>query len=777
MIKIKQKLLIQAILLAVIPAIILATINTWQANKSTFSALEKKSNERLVSLREVKKSQINDYLQQIESQVVTLAKNPSVKDAASNFIKNFNDNESKDSSLLWQKTKLTNYYQNEFSTTFSAKNNNVSADVMNKYNLLSPTAKYYQSKYIAENQYSLGNKNQLISAGNTLYDLTHKKYHPIFNDYLKEFGYYDIFIADAKTGDIVYSVYKELDYATSLTTGPYAKSGIAQAFEQALNLPNTKKNQSTLVDFSSYYPSYNQAASFVASPIRNDSGDVTAVLIFQMPIDGINKIMTNNGQWQQVGLGLSGETYLVGPDKTLRSESRFLIEDKHNYYKALSESSGQPNLALIKSYGSALGLQFADTVGVKEALQGNSGVSTFEDYRGVSVLSAFTHIEYGNQHWALMAEIDVDEAFHAAEELSDSLISQSTITLLIIAFIAVLVGLFTTNRLVHPLNLLVKNIADIAEGQGDLTAEISLAKRDDEIGDIGKAFNRFVSKIRHIIVDIDLHASQLSSASEELSAVTSETNNIVILQKAKTEETSQVMSEVNANINEIAENSFHTAELTNEASNESLKVANLSNNARKAISELGKSVGSAATELHELNNQVEDISSILSVIESIAEQTNLLALNAAIEAARAGETGRGFSVVADEVRNLAGKTQESTIEIKEKINRLKASSLNSVIAMENASTEADKGIILVKETAQTLTVISELVSNISVKNTDNASVAKQQSHSVSDVHNNIIDIAEYTESSSSSAEQTSQASEELAALAINMSNIVQQFKY
>jgi len=775
--KIKSKLLTQAILLAVVPAIIVASINTWQANEASFTALEQKAKEQLISLREVKKTQINDYLNQIEGQVITLSRNPSVINAAKEFNKSFHETSVTQFSNDAFDTELRRYYQADFSSKFTEMNNGAEANASGKLNQLSTLAKHYQGKYIADNKFPLGNKNKLSSAGNSAYDKAHQQYHSMFNTYLERFGYYDIFIADAKTGNIIYSVYKELDYATSLKNGPFASSGIAKVFNKALQISLTDEKQAALVDFSSYYPSYNQAASFTASPIRNQSGETTAVLIFQMPISGINQIMTNANQWQQVGLGLSGETYLVGPNNTLRSESRFLIEDKENYYKALAASSHQPNLSLIQSSGTALGLQFVETFGAQEALNGKSGYAEFKDYRDVSVLSAYTTINYGGESWALLAEIDVDEAFIAAYNLNTNLITQSLITVFAIAIVAIFISLLTTRKLVQPLNELVKNITNIAEGDGDLTAELTVAKRDDEIGEVGKAFNRFVSKIRHIIIDIDHHATQLASASEELSAVTSETNNIVVLQKEKTEQTNSVMSEFNASINEIADNSFHTAELTNEASNESLKVAKLSNNAQSAISELGNSVGSAASELQHLNTQVEDISSVLSVIESIAEQTNLLALNAAIEAARAGESGRGFSVVADEVRTLAGKTQESTVEIQGKIERLKASSHKSVSAMDNASTEANKGIKLVMETARTLTTISELVSNVSAKNTENATVAKQQSVSVNDVHQNIINIAEYTDSSSSAAEQTSQASEELATLAVNMSNIVQQFKY
>ena len=772
---IKNKLVLQAVFLAIVPALILVMIITLQANQSSFTALEKKSKEQLISLRELKKTQITSYLKTINSQVITLSKNLAIVDAAREFVRTFHQQPSNDNDVAENKRRVMDYYENEFSRAFLNKNANAKLNVRRQVNQLDQSALYFQDKYIASNKYPLGAKDQLSYAGESEFDQVHLKYHPMIRDYLTEFGYYDIFIIDANTGHIVYSVFKELDFATSLNLGPYASSGIAKAYKKAKTLVNS--DESVLVDFESYFPSYDQAASFIASPIKNQQGKVNAILVFQMPIDGINKTMTNDQKWQQIGLGLSGETYLVGADKKLRSESRFLIEDKTNYYDALAKSNDQPFLDEIKAYNSALGLQFVKTVGVKRALNGESGFARFADYRGVEVLSAYTYIDYGGQSWALMAEIDVEEAFADAIQLSEDLYFYALTSLFIIGIISIILGLVIAKVLVTPLNDLVDRIRDISEGDGDLTVKLSLAVRTDEIGDVGKAFNQFIEKIRRIICEIDLHAGQLASSSEELSAVTLETNDVVILQKSKTDETSTVMSEFSSSINEIANNSLSTATLTNEANQESIKGANLSLEAQHAINGLVDSVDKAATELQLLNAQVEEITGILGVIDSIADQTNLLALNAAIEAARAGESGRGFSVVADEVRTLAAKTQESTVEIQRKIDGLKSSSIKSVSAMNDATQEAKNGIKLVKDTADSLKSVSNLISDVSAKNTENAAVAKQQSISVSDVHQNIIDIASYTDTSSSASLQTSQASNELAKLAVNMSSLVQQFKY
>lgn len=774
---IKTKLIILAILLALIPTLILSTTITYNANQSAFNALEQKTTQRLTSLRELKKAQISDFISDIEAQISVMSKNIAVKSAAEKFIQTFHNKDVSHYDPSVHRFNVTQYYQQQFTQTFKTKNDtfNLSSQITQTLAALDEKAMYFQNKYIVGNPNPIGEKQRLVAAGNSHYDVIHSQYHSMFTHYLNQFGFYDLFIVDAKTGHIVYSVFKEVDFATSLKTGPYANSAIAKAFNQALSLK--KNTNSTLVEFENYFPSYDQAASFIASPINNAAGQIQAVLIFQMPIDGINNIMTNNKQWQSIGLGLSGETYLVGPNKTLRSESRFLIENKTEYLDNIKSLLTEQTITKIKNFNSAIGLQKVDTLGVELALAGKTGVNQFQDYRGESVLSAYTPFKYGNHTWALLAEIDAKEAYADAVSLTENLIYDAIVALIITTIISVIIGLFAASHLIKPLQILVKRINAIAQGDGDLTAKLALADRPDEIGQVGKAFNTFIEKIRNIIRDIDLHASQLTTSSEELSAVTLSTTEVVNKQKHKTEHSSQIMTEFNEDIKDIANNSIDTAELTQQANTESSLGAKISSQAEQSILQLVNSVTVASTELEALNKQILEITDILNVIDSIADQTNLLSLNAAIEAARAGESGRGFSVVADEVRGLAAKTQQSTIEIQQKIQCLHSSSNTSVSAMQDAVDEAQHGIALVKSTAQNLQLVANLMARVSCKNQESAQVAHHQCDNVNHVHQNIKDIAAYTENTASASLQTSQASEELANLAVQLSTIVRQFKY
>ena len=162
----------------------------------------------------------------------------------------------------------------------------------------------------------------------------HRKHHPLFKQYLAKFGFYDIFLIDVENGRIIYSVFKEIDFGTSLLTGPHKNSNLARAFNAAR--VSTDPDFVSVVDFESYTPSYGAPAAFMASPII-DNGHTIGVLAFQMPVDQINDIMTSNQGWKNVWLGNSGETYLVGTDKLLRNQSRFLIEDRENFLETIRD--------------------------------------------------------------------------------------------------------------------------------------------------------------------------------------------------------------------------------------------------------------------------------------------------------------------------------------------------------------------------------------------------------------------------------------------------------
>ena len=201
---------------------------------------------------------------------------------------------------------------------------------------------------------------------------------------------------------------------------PMPIRALVKVFQKASN--NGTAGSLAFDDFKSYVPSYQDPAAFIASPIIQDNKQL-GVIIFQMPIDRINSVMTQNQKWQDAGLGLSGETYLVGADKKMRSISRFLVEDKAGYIEAIHNSGMSSDLVnTIEAKGTSISLQPITSPGSQSALAGETGFSSFPDYRNVEVYSAYTPIKIAGENWAILAEIDQDEALQAANILSRDLL-------------------------------------------------------------------------------------------------------------------------------------------------------------------------------------------------------------------------------------------------------------------------------------------------------------------------------------------------------------------
>jgi methyl-accepting chemotaxis protein len=768
---IKKKMVLIACSLAIVPVtaaiLILEQIATDQASV----ALEDAAKRQLISIRDTKKTQIEDYFGTIRSQIITLSSDRMIVNAMREFKTSYDFiSESADTSAM--RNEVAKYYQNEFGKEYTKLNNGQSIDVMGILNQLDEESIALQYYYIQNNPNSLGNKHKLDAANDgSHYSRIHKQYHPPIRQFLEEFEYYDIFLVDSDSGDIIYSVYKELDYTTSLKNGPYANTGIADAFRTANKL---NKDEAALIDFAPYTPSYEGAASFIASPIY-EGNEKLGVLIFQMPIGRINTIMTSNEQWNEIGLGASGETYLIGQDFKARSMSRFLIEDKQGFLDLMKDvGMDSETLNAIATRETNIGLQKIETQGSKTALAGKKGYDIFPDYRNVNVLSAYTPLNIPGVNWVLMSEIDEEEAFHPVEELGASILNISIILFVVIASISAGLGIFFANSLTKPITRLSNTMRDV-ESSNDLTMRSDIDSRD-ETGDMARAFNGMLEKFEALIQQVSSASMQLAAAAEEVSTVSQDSARNVEQQRMETEQVATAINEMTATVQEVAQSAQSAAGAATNADNEAQSGKAVTTETSTAIETLAKDVEEAAAVIHTVEEDSESIGSVLDVIKNIAEQTNLLALNAAIEAARAGEQGRGFAVVADEVRTLASRTQQSTTEIEAMIEKLQAGSKQAVAVMDQGRSQARKGAEMASEAAQSLDAIVRAVSTINDMNTQIASAAEEQSAVSEEINKNVVNISQIAEQTASGAEQTTAASAELARLSTDLQGLIGQFK-
>jgi len=769
--KIKHQLIIAFIAISAISILISSVLIGNNAITESEVAIKHQVEQKLIAARDLKKSQIIDYFTLIDNQVKVASSSPWIIDAADYFKQAFFDYPLQTGGKI-DISSVKRYYNNDFDRVFKENNNGSSSNTSQILSSLSDNALFLQQDYISNNPNPLGNKDALTDTKNgSAYNVLHNEYHPTLRKFLQTYGFYDIFIVEPDSGHIVYSVFKELDFATSLISGPYSNSGLAKAFNLGMKLQN--EDDTVLVDFMPYLPSYGAAASFIASPIMRD-GERLGILIFQMPIDGINNIMTNNLQWKETGFGDSGETYLVGGDSLLRSQSRFLIEDKEGYLHAMADFTEENTLAKIKATGSAIGLQTVDNLSSQAALSGKSDVSYLNDYRGEPVISAYSPIEIFGLQWALLSEIDQQEAFIHLKKLRNSIITTTVIMAIVLIIIMGVVGAYFTRIVVRPIELFSDKVSTITREQ-DLTIRIP-TQGNNEFSALGKELNSMLESLAVFVSNMRNSAENLAENSNKLSSASSDAAEQVNQQNLEVSAAATATTELSASITEVASNAEQAASqmrITRDQVNTSMSVAN---ETQTDIYQLQENMNSAIGAMAQLETESQGIGAVLDVIQNIAEQTNLLALNAAIEAARAGEQGRGFAVVADEVRTLASRTATSTDEIRSKIESLQKGVENALTSVQASQENTSSSIEKVESTVSSMQEVTGYVDQVDQMNAQIATAAEEQSQVTEEINRNVLLIKDLSDNVLELATNITEASNDVSLVSVDIHRQVDQFK-
>lgn len=368
-----------------------------------------------------------------------------------------------------------------------------------------------------------------------------------------------------------------------------------------------------------------------------------------------------------------------------------------------------------------------------------------------------------------------EETIAESNTASQEVFTVTLITAGISIFLIILISGSVIMLVTRNISLVRDSLKDIAEGEGDLTKRIE-QKTKDEIGELIYWFNVFMNKLHKTISEIVKSFEPLASLSGDLSEMTSKTSEIAFEQKAATDKISNDIDHMLSNVKSIAENALSAAEETNSANEESKSGSEIVNSTVHTINSLANDVEQASEVITKLENYTVNVGSILDVIKGIAEQTNLLALNAAIEAARAGEQGRGFAVVADEVRTLASKTQESTKEIQSVIEELQGASKRAVNAMVDSQGQASESVQMAAKTGASLNTIAEKVEMIAEMNAAIASATEAQQQVSSSIKENIVGIKNNAESASETVNMVDETAHSLQEISRKLKEVTDQFK-
>jgi len=454
--------------------ILLGLIFSFSFSLYYYNNILHKKIQQLQSVTVSKKSHILDYFQTLEALLISSSRNKTSIEAIKAFNKSFMALKV-DCNLTRLKEHYLHNYLNlvDFEVPNAQKKMEVEA-----YLPYSKRAQFLQMQYIVKNPNKIGEKDKLLLADtNTSYAREHLRFHTSFKSLRASFGLYDVFLVN-RQGDVVYTVYKEKDFATNLVHGPYKNSGLSLAFKAALSLQEKALH---FEDFKPYTPSYNLSASFISTPIY-EGQTLLGVLIFQMPIERINEIMGFEKAYHEAGLGKSGESYLVGSDFLMRNDSRFISQIQDT---------------LVQEHNTTIGLMTLKTEAVKAALKGESNAQIITDYRGVKVLSSYAPVSIFNQtRWAIMSEIDKAEAL---EDLTWILLASFMFIALFLYLSKLMMHRYLKDNMIDPLLVLKDEMIKIK--QSEVYVYTQAIKRDDEIGEIEEAFESLILKLSQALDD------------------------------------------------------------------------------------------------------------------------------------------------------------------------------------------------------------------------------------------------------------------------------------
>lgn len=472
---------------------------------------------------------------------------------------------------------------------------------------------------------------------------------------------------------------------------------------------------------------------------------------------------------------------LKTPDEALLELKQGLQTINSNWEQYIQ---GNLNAEEIKAVKLAEGLfPEADTI-IEEAAEilaemgtdlqfDEDGDTLITDYNG----DLFEYVDPIAEQISALIELQLTIALQertAAQQVYDESFSWSIAVGVIASIIMVASGIWVGRSISVPLNELRHSI-ETADRDKDLTVAVCF-DQSDEIGQVASAFQRMMDRFRDIIADVGTTSAQLQEYATSMSNSTELTRKGVAVQTRETDQVATASTEMTHAIEEVSRNAQQAADAANDANRETNDGAQILENTILSINKLADRINSSSEVINRVASDSAAIGSVLDVIRGIAEQTNLLALNAAIEAARAGEQGRGFAVVADEVRSLAQRTQESTQEIQGMIERLQAGTQDAVKSMAEGTDEMELTVEKAEQAGASLTAISAAVAMITDMNVQIAAATEQQMSVSQEISRNVVNISDVAKSSEHSVEEVDQASTELMEVAGRLATMVGEFK-
>jgi methyl-accepting chemotaxis protein len=829
---IRQKLLLGTLFLAIVPVAVTSVIVGRESLNSGRAALEAQARESLIAQRASQAAQITSYFESLSSSAQVLAASPDVVAAMRDLPAAYDNSVLSIADLPAERARLGKYYTGDFMAEYQKRNTGRMVDMATTAANLPDLAMNLQYQYMVANTHPLGAKQALDRANDgSRYSELHAAIHPYLRTALSQFGLYDVYLVEPKSGTVVYTVSKQLDFGTSLVNGPYAKTKLGDAFRQAWSLD--RPGQVALSEFGEYLPSYNDQAAFLGTPIF-DGGRKIGVLLVQVPIDQVNSVMTHEGKWKERGLGETGETYLVSAaDGTPRSIARGAVENLAAYSKSVLDAGFVQGLAnAVQAKGTSIGLVPIKTQATTDVFEkGVAGFGVYPNYAKIPVLGAYAPLNVLGLKWAIVAEIQTTEAFKPVVAVRDRVVVWSTGIAVALLGLGLLIAFSLLRSVTRPITKLQNTVTKVSEGQFDARSELG---GDDEFGQLSRAFDNLlddrvarlaeaerenedlnnsvvqllqavaqlsnkdltakapvsanvigtvsdsINLLAHetgrVLSEVTSIAAQVKLATERVKRQADSVNATAAAERSDVERASENLANANKVMTQVAELAAASNRAAEQATTSTVTALGSVNETVRGMEGIRESIAEAEKRIKRLGERSQEITGIVNLINTIAERTHVLALNASMQAAAAGDAGRGFAVVAEEVQRLAESSRQATQQIAQLVNNIQIETADTINTVNKTISQVVSGSELaaksgaqMRETQQSTASLVELVKRIT-------SSAQVQMKIATELRNRVHQIGASTEKTAAEILLQSEATADLSKSADRLVESVRVFK-
>jgi methyl-accepting chemotaxis protein len=828
---VREKLLLGAGALVLIPVALTAAF-LWQGSSSlSENTISELSQSQLVSIRDSKRAQIQDEIESRVRNVQALGAQRSTLEAMRSFKTSF-QTAAKDTAKFdptVAREKMAEFVQKQFAPEYGKRNAQAFSDPGRFLAGVDPNGAALQLEFIVNNPNPLGQKEKLITpAVDSLYARVHAQYHPSFEKTLKLQEFYDFFLIDTDTDQIVYTVFKELDFGTNLNDGIAAKTKLGEAYRKAKGA--VSKDAIVLTDFDVYAPSYDDQAAFVATPIFDGDKQI-GVLAAQFPIDKITQVMSANKEWKKIGLGDTGDVFLVGPEKKMRTVARYLTSDREKFIASLAGKITEQERAQLIKKDTTIGLVTVDSEAVRSAASQKDAYLEFVDYRGVPSYGAVGPVAVRGLNWAIVAKIDKSEVDAPVDNLTRSFLWRAlAIATGVIALAALLTSRFV-RRFLRPVETLSKTVDAVQRGDTGARARLieqdefgalgrsfdqmlderiqqlektqkeneglnnsvitllqtvfQLSNRDltarapvteDVVGTVSSSINQFADETGRTILEVKGIADQVRELSDSVRSQAVLVNESAANDKQSLESMSKNLAAVTAQLNQVAQVTEQSNAAAANASSATDAALTAVDGTVKGMDRLRETMSEMEKRFKRLGERSQEITSAIALINTISERTHVLAVNASMQAATAGEAGRGFAVVAGEVQRLSDSSRQATNQIAQLVGNIQSDTSETLLTVNRLIGEVVDQTALARQAgtqmAQTQSTTQQLVHLVQ----QIVAFSRQQAVLANSLQKSVVALNQGAARTTQAISTQTHSTQTLATVAIRLSDAVGQFK-